>query len=315
VDEPRTGDVGRPAVWRGLALVSTAGIVWGTIGPGVRLVHDGSRLDPLTISAYRSIVAVAVLFVVCLGRRRLTACWVSARRHWRQVALVGTLTAIFQMLFFIAVVLTGVSVTTVVSLGLAPLLLLVLESVRRRRPPSTGKAVTIALAVIGLALVSITSSPVSGSGDRTLGVLAALGSGAAYALSAQAAAPLTRELDTMSMTTATTTVAATVLVPCGLAATVIRGAPLGISDARSWLLIAYLGAVTMAAAYALLYAGLRHTPSGTAVVATLLEPVTALAIAVLFLDEHLTATGAAGSLLILAAIASLGWRADEVSPQ
>ena len=71
----------------------------------------------------------------------------------------------------------------------------------------------------------------------------------------------------------------------------------------------------MAVAYALLFTGLRTTPSGSAVVATLLEPVTAVVIAVAFLGEHLTVAGVVGSLLILAAIASLGGQAEEPPPQ
>src|SRR5690349_17437172 len=53
----------------------------------------------------------------------------------------------------------------------------------------------------------------------------------------------------------------------------------------------------MTVAYALLYTGLRTTSSGTAVVATLVEPVTAVLIAVLLLDEHLSAVGLVGALL------------------
>jgi len=44
----------------------------------------------------------------------------------------------------------------------------------------------------------------------------------------------------------------------------------------------------MTVAYALLYTGLRTTPSGTAVVATLVEPVIAVLIAILLLNEHLS---------------------------
>ena len=83
----------------------------------------------------------------------------------------------------------------------------------------------------------------------------------------------------------------------------------------SWLLVVYLGVVTMALAYVLLYAGLRSTPSRTAVVATLLEPVTAVAIAVLVLGERLSLAGAVGALLIVAAIASLGLQPTEPAPQ
>ena len=117
------------------------------------------------------------------------------------------------------------------------------------------------------------------------------------------------------MTTATVSVAAAVLVPGGLLVTPMRGEALTTTDTRSWLLIVYLGVVTMAVAYALLFSGLRSTPSGAAVVATLLEPVTAVLIAVMFLHERLTPTGLVGCVLILAAIASLGRQSDDPQPQ
>jgi DME family drug/metabolite transporter len=73
--------------------------------------------------------------------------------------------------------------------------------------------------------------------------------------------------------------------------------------------------MTMAVAYVLLFAGLRTTPSGTAVVATLLEPVTAVVIAVSFLGERLTVAGGVGALLIVAAIGTLGRRPEGPPPQ
>ena len=77
----------------------------------------------------------------------------------------------------------------------------------------------------------------------------------------------------------------------------------------------YLGVFTLAVAYALLFTGLRSTPSGAAVIATLLEPVTAVLIAVTLLGEHLTLAGVVGSLLIVAAITSLGRTSEEPTPQ
>lgn len=312
---PTVGEVQAGTAWRGLLLVSLAGIVWGTIGPGVQLIHDRSGLAPLTISAYRALIAVAVLLAFSLVTGRLTRSWSSARNQWRRVTMVGVLTAAFQMLFFVAVVVTGVSVTTVVCLGFAPVLLLALRSAQQRRLPSAGRSVPIIVAVVGLMLVSLTGSPVGGTAPPAMGILAALGSGAAYALSAEVAGPLTRRLDTLTVTTATMAVAAAVLVPSGVGLALLRGDALTSSNTSSWLLIGYLGVVTMAVAYALLFTGLRSTPSGSAVVATLLEPVTAVLIAVLFLDESLTTTGLVGSLLIVAAIASLGRQQEEPPPQ
>ena len=295
--------------------MSLAGIIWGTIGPGVQLAHDASGLAPLTISAYRAVVAVAVLVVASLVTGRLRSCWSLARHQWRRVIIVGVLTAAFQMLFFVAVVATGVSVATVVCLGFAPVLLLFVSGAQRRRLPSGGHSLTVLIAVVGLLLVSLVGGGSDHPASPVLGTLAALGSGAAYGLSAEVAAPLTRRLDTLTVTTATMSVAAVIVVPGGLVTAYLRGQPLTTADPATWLLVVYLGVVTMAIAYALLFTGLRTTPSGSAVVATLLEPVTAVLIAVAFLDEYLTVAGVVGSLLILTAIASLGRDSEEPQPQ
>ncbi len=302
-------------LWRGLGLVTTAGVLWGTIGAGVQLVHEGSGLSPLIIGAYRALVAVAVLLLAAAVTGRLASSWSLARGQWRRVTVVGVLTAAFQGLFFVAVLATGVSVATVVCLGFAPVLLLVVSTVQRRRRPPSSRVLTVATAVLGLLLVSLVGGAPAEATDPTLGLAAALGSGAAYALSADLAAPLSQRLDTLTVTIATMTVAAAVLVPCGVALAYARGLSLTTSDTESWLLVVYLGVVTMAVAYALLFTGLRVTPSGAAVVATLTEPVTAVLIAMLFLDERLTPAGAVGAVLILAAIASLGRGGDEPERQ
>ena len=302
-------------MWRGLLLVSLAGVIWGTIGPAVQLVHDGSGLSPLTISAYRAIAAVAVLVLVAVATGRLRTTWSLARRQWRRVIVVGLLTAAFQLLFFVAVVATGVSVATVVCLGFAPVLLLVLEGIQRRQLPSAGRMLTVAIATVGLLLVSLVGGVDNQAPNPTLGIVAALASGAAYAFSTDIAAPLSQRLDILTVTVATISVAGAVLIPGGLAVAYLRGEVLTTTHVFSWLLIAYLGVVTMTVAYALLYTGLRTTTSGTAVVATLIEPVTAVLIAVLLLDEHLPPAGLVGACLIVAAIAGLGRTEGRPQPQ
>lgn len=302
-------------LWRGLALVSLAGVLWGTIGPGVHLVHERSGLSALIISAYRACVAVVVLLLAATMTGRLATAWSQARPQWRRVFVVGLLTAAFQLLFFFAVIATGVSVATVVALGFAPVLLLVVSSGRRRRLPSAARVLTVTTAVVGLLLVSVEGGAADQASNPVLGILAALGSGAAYGLATEVAAPLSQRLDTLTITTATMTVAAAVLVPGGLVLAYLRHDAFTTEDTGSWLLILYLAVVTMAVAYALLFTGLRDTPSGAVVVATLLEPVTAVVIAVLFLGEQLTLAGAVGALLILAAIASLGRDRESPPPQ
>ena len=310
---PTAEGTGRPA-WSGLILLCTAGVVWGTIGPAVDIVHDRSSLSVLTIGAYRAVAAVAVLALAATATRLWAACLVLFREHGRRVVLTGIMTAAFQMLFFVAVVETGVSVTTVVALGFAPVLLLVVASARDGRLPALSEVLTVGTALLGLVLVSTT-----GDGAHAThfgwGLLAALGSGAAYALSAEVGGSLTRAHDALAVTTCTTAVVAAVLVPGGLGLALLQKQSMATADVASWVLIVYLGVVTMAFAYVLLYAGLRSTPSGTAVVATLLEPVTAVLIAVLFLGETLSLAGGLGCLLILGAIGGLGRRMEQPQAQ
>jgi drug/metabolite transporter, DME family len=301
--------------WRGLVLVCLAGLVWGTIGPAVQLIHTGSSLSPPTICAYRAIAAVGALTAAVLTTGRLSGCLSMARRHWRRLTVLGTLTATFQLLFFVAVFAAGVSLTTVVSLGFAPVLLLGVTSTRRRKLPSFGQVFTVVSAVVGLLLLCVPGGAVDEVPNAALGIMAALGSGAAYAMSADVATPLSQRHDALTVTTVTISVAAAVLVPTGLILARFRGEAMGTADTRSWLLVIYLGVVTMGVAYVLLFAGLRTIPSGAAVVGTLLEPVTAVLIAIWFLGERLTLAGAAGSLLILAAIGSLGRQPSELPPQ
>jgi drug/metabolite transporter, DME family len=305
--------LGQHPFW-GLFLVCLAGVLWGTIGTAVRLIHDDSGLAPLAIGAWRAAAAVVTLLVVCWVTGAVRTCIDLAREHPGTLTLVGVLTAAFQLLFFVAVVEAGVTVSTVVCLGFAPVLLHVLVSIRRRRPPSTSQMLTVAAALIGLLIVSLAGGVTEGARNPVLGVLAALASGGAYALGTLVVSPLSRERSTLAITTVTTCVAAVILLPGGLAVAALDGQALTTDDVQSWLLLVYLGVVTMALAYGLLFAGLRSTPSEAAVVATLIEPVTAVLIAAAVLGERLSPAGVLGSVLILTAIMSLGRGRRTVGP-
>ncbi|WP_134740316.1 DMT family transporter [Nocardioides sp. 503] len=288
----------------GLLQVSLAGILWGTGGLAVQVVRDATPMSVLVISAWRMLVAAVVLGLAVLLLRRLGAVADLLREQPRRAVLVGASTAAYQALYFGAVVQVGVSVATVVSLGLAPVLLTVGESVRARRRPTPTRLLVLAAAVGGLLLVSVGAG--GGAGPHpVLGVLAAVGSGSAYALTTVLGRPLAQTCGPLALTTTTTTVGAVVLLPLALVSG-LSGSPVVTADAVAVATLAYLGLVTMALAYALLYAGLRTTSGSTAVIATLLEPATAAVVAAVFLDERIGVAGMAGTALILAAVAGLG---------
>jgi DME family drug/metabolite transporter len=294
-----------------LALVALAGIVWGTTGPAVQLTVKHSQLSPLTISAYRALSAALVLDLMLLLTGRLRGSMVSARRHRGRLVVVGTLIATSQLCFFMAVEWAGVSLATVICMGFAPSLILVVTSARRRRLPTRAQTLTVATAVAGLLMISVIGGGREHAQHPAIGVLAALAAGACFAFTADVGASLSRDLDAFTITAGIMNVAAAVLVPCVVVVGVFGHVTLT-AGGGAWLLVGYL-AVGVVATNSLMFAGLRSTSSAAAVVATLLEPVTAVLIAAVFLGEHLTPAGFLGCLLIVGAIAGLGRFEEHVS--
>ena len=295
----------------GLLQISLAGVLWGTGGLVVQLVRERVPMHVVTISAWRMVLAAVVLGIALLVLRGGPALAALLREHPRRTVVVGLSTASYQALYFAAVTLAGVSVATVVSLGIAPVLLTAAESVRERRVPGTGRVLVLVAALAGLVLVGVGAGHGSGTGPSPgLGVLAALGSGAAYAFATAQGEVLARRTGPLSLTTATTTVGAIALVPLAL----LVGGPRGTADPGVLGLLLYLGVLTMALAYGLLYAGLRTASGSAATIATLLEPVTAAVVAALVLDERIGTLGLLGTGLVLAAVAGLGREEPAAGP-
>jgi DME family drug/metabolite transporter len=300
-----------PRAGFGLLQICLAGVLWGTGGLGVQVIRDEVPMSVLTISAWRMAIAAIVLLVVLLLLRQLPGLVALVRAHRVRVVLVGCGTAAYQALYFGSVVAVGVSVSTVVSLGLAPVLLTVAESLRRRSAPTRGQVGVLVLALAGLVLVSLAAGAHEPGPHPALGVLLAVGSGATYAATTAVGRSLTLATSPLTLTTATTSVGAVALMTCAAFAGSLTE---GLGNPRVSMTLVYLGVFTMAIAYGLFYAGLRTVPGSAAVIATLLEPVTAAVVAALWLDERLGVGGIIGTALILLAVAGLARREREAAP-
>ena len=291
----------------GLLSVCLAGILWGTGGLALEILRDHSSMSVLTVSAYRMLIAAVALVVASLVLRRAHRLVALVRAHPARAAAVGLGTGAYQALYFGSVATAGVTVATVVSLGLAPVLLAVVDLVRARRRTLTRGTLRLAFvvgaALSGLILVSAASGLDAVGSRPVLGLLLAIASGSVYAGTTALGGSLLASdgVDPLALTTVATAAGAVGLVPVAL----LGGGPFLTGDATTLGTLAYLGVFTMALAYGLFYAGLRTTRSGAAVVATLLEPVTAAVAAAVVLGERLGPLGIAGSVLILAAVAGL----------
>lgn len=209
----------------------------------------------------------------------------SARVHGGRVlcVVIGALGVVFyQPAFFAGTATNGVALSTIVTLGSAPLLTGLLSWMLTRRTPEWPWWVATAAAVIGVALLAgIGAGPTGGVG--VLGIVASLCAGLCYAVYTVAAKELIQ-----SGWTSTGSMGALFGVAAAVALPVLvftdpdwLGRPAGIAVAL------WLGAVTTAAAYVLFGWGLASLTAPTVATLTLVEPLTAALLGVLALHESL----------------------------
>ena len=285
-----------PTPARGFLLVVLAAVCWGTSGLTGDVVADRSGLDPLDIAWHRMAVGAAVLLGVHLARRRGPGRPLSTAVRGRLLA-VGAGLAVYQSAYFAAVATAGVSIATLVSLGLAPLLVAVGSAVLGHGRPDRATGMALVVALAGLVLLVGVSAGGEGGDAVLLGALAATGCAVAYAgvVLLSAGVP-----DGVPTTTAGFAAGAVLLTPVALAAGLdLTGDPLSLA------LLAYLGLVPTALAYGLFFTGVRAVPAAVASIVTLLEPLTATALATAVLGERLAPTALAGGALMLGAVTAL----------
>ncbi len=261
------------------------------------------------------VIAAATLvgFAVLTGHAR--AVLATAHDHPVLAVLIGCGTAAYQALYFASVLTVGVSVATVVSLGLAPVLAAAWEHLRAHTRPSARQLLVLAAALSGLVVISATAQHGTASVPTRpgLGLVLAVAAGATYAAATMLGHTLAQRVDPVALTTCATTVGAVALAPF-LVVAVAVGQPALPTSGTSLALLVYLGVATMALSYGLLYAGLRTTSGSAATIATLVEPISAAALAVVLLGERLPWPAVVGAALILGAVVALRPTEDTPAP-
>ena len=289
-----------PASRRGFLLVVLASLCWGTSGVSGKIVAERTDLGPLDIAWHRMAIGAVVLlagYALSHRRRRAAPAGPLARGTKARLLLIGAGLAAYQLAYFAAVATAGVSVATLVALGLAPILIAVGAALLGHGRPDGATVAALVTALVGLVLlVGITAGADSGT-TVILGALMAVGSALGYAV----------------VTLAGTGVPAGVPVTLvGFAGGALLLTPVALivglrftTEPTALAVLLYLGAVPSALAYTMFFTGLRTVPGAVASIVTLLEPLTATALATAFLGERLAPAALAGGLLVLAAVAGL----------
>ncbi len=285
------------------ALVALAGVLWGTGGLAGAELGEAAGLSSGAVADYRLLGGGGALLVVLALLGRLGGL-PRTRAAVTRVVATALLIALFEAAYFEAVVRAGVALSTLVTLGTAPLLVAGATAVRARALPSRTTTCALGLAVAGLAALVVGQG--SGQGADVGGVALALVAAAAFAALTGVNATPVPGLDGLAVTALAFTLGGMLLLPYAAAA---PGGLVLPADAAGWAWLAYLALVPTAAAYSAYFSGLRTVTATSATVLSLLEPVTAAVLAVTLRDEHLGLLGLLGAVSLVAAVVVLRPRA------
>jgi DME family drug/metabolite transporter len=300
--------VSSPASRRGFLLVVLAALCWGTSGISGRIVADRTDLSALDIAWYRLAVGAVVLLAGwALTARRRTSRIRVTRPVAARLVLIGAGLAAYQFAYFSAVARAGVSIATLVALGLAPLLIAVGATLLGHGRPDRTTAVALVVALVGLTLLVGVSAGVDAGTAVLLGALMAAGSALGYAVVTLASGSVPAGVP---VTLAGFAGGAVLLTPVVLAVGLhVPADPVAIA------VLLYLGLVPSALAYALFFTGVRTLPGAVASIVTLLEPLTGTVLATAFLGERLAPGAVVGGLLMLTAVCGLYLRELSRAPE
>ena len=286
-------------------LVLLAALCWGTGGVLGSLLARREHLGVLSIATLRMLAGGILLLAGLALIGRLHTARLS-RPAVVRIALTALLTAIFEVCFFTAVVTVSVSTATLVTIGASPVLVALWTTVVRRHRPERIVVVALLVALLGLVLLLGVAVP---AGSRAaLGVLVALLAAAAFGTVTILNERAVVGLDPAILTGYAFLLGGGMVLPFALAfGWHLPHVP------SNWGLVVVMGLVPTAGAYVAFLTGLRTVPATTAVLLSLVEPLTAAVLAAVVLAERLGPLGIVGGLLLAVAVVLVRPR-DRASP-
>lgn len=272
-------------------IILLAAILWGTTGTVQVLAPDSAQ--PAAIGAARLFIGGLFLLIIVVLTGKLNL----KNLPLKTTLIASVCMAVYQPLFFSAVTITGVAISTVVAIGSAPMLAGVIEMLFLRKKPAHVWWISTGLSVAGVTLLFSNQGAVQAD---PFGILLALGAGLAFACYTIVNKDIVIRMSPLPAV-------AVVFILSGL----LLSPFLFIFD-MSWVfspaglaVSLHLGIVATGIAYYLFAIGLFNVSSSTAVTLSLAEPLTATLLGVFFLGEYMSGLSWTGLILILFGIGVL----------
>ena len=260
-------------------------------------------LPPVTIVAGRAGFAALAIAIIFMVRSRSLDLLPRSGRDFFSLSL-GLLLAVHWFTFFQAVQVATVGIA-LVSFSMAPILLLGMEAVWRRRWPGPRPALASLVAMLGVLAVT----PVlHWSNASVKGVVWGIASGGTYALLVLLNRPMVvARLSPWRIAMWQNAVAALALAPF----VALQSGP---PTPGEWGLLALLGIVFTAGTHGLFLQSIRSVPAHVAVLTSTLEPGYGILAAICILGEWPALRTLLGAAIIAAAVAYTTYHERVVAP-
>ncbi|HEX2905232.1 MAG TPA: EamA family transporter [Phototrophicaceae bacterium] len=292
----------------GLWPVVTAAMLWGTIGIATQSIYSTETINSLFINLMRTLLATPILIVVgwrTVGRKMFQI----PRRDLGLMVFTGVILAVSHASYFAAIRYCGVTIATLLTICLAPIIVSGLSVVLKLESFSGRLGTALAAALLGSVLLVGLNDAAAQHTNLPLGVGFAGLAAATYGGMILGGRLLANRDYHPLQTTA-------MMFAAGSITLIVLNAASGISVPQSpqvWLAIVYLAVIPTALAYGLFHLGLRTVPATTASIVSMLDPVVAALLTWWLFGETLSWAAIGGAALLLLSIGLLAYTPETVS--
>lgn len=289
----------------GILWLVLAALIWGTVGVSSALLNRVETTPPLMIAFMR--LGFASPFLLGLawfttGRNPFRL----SRREWGYFGAMGLAMASYQITYFFAIPMAGVTLVVVVALCSSPLMVALLSMPVFKEKLTGRTMLALVLSITGTILLAFSgNSGVTVRPQLVLGVLLALVTGLAYSGFVIFSKLVTHRKEIERGPVQPVAVAFTLAALILLVIAVLTGSFKVELAPGVWLIGAYMGLVPTGVAYIIFFKGITRASATAATITTMLEPSVAALLAWLLLQEQLTLTSLLGSALLLASVVVL----------
>ncbi len=280
---------------------ATAALSAGAAVVATRFVID--ETDPVSLSFYRYTIAVLCFVPV------LKVVWPTVRIPAVDVVKIAALGALFYGFFpwaFSASLQYTTAARGAIGLATIPIQTLIVAALFGREKLSRAKLISVGLAFAGIAIV-FGPEALGGGEDVLLGdalMLAGAFSAAVYSVFSRS---MLGRYGPLTVTVMTMVFGVAALAPLAAAEGALGALPA--FSREGWLALLFLGTIAGAIQFALFTWALRWLPPTRTVLYLTLNPISAMLLGVVVLDEILTIALVAGLGFVLAGIAVANWPA------